>query len=469
MNREKTLLKNTIILTIGKVSTQLITFFLLPLYTGILSTEEYGIVDLLNTLVSLLLPVVTFQIEQAVFRKLIEVRENENDKKIIISTATFSVMIQCIIYIFIFSIISPMVNNDYKIFLATNVIAYIFSSLFQQISRGLGDNKKYSIASFISASATIIFNVIFLVVVKLGANGMLLGNMFGQIMCIIYLYVALKLYKYISYKAFKYVILKKMWKYSIPLVPNAISWWIFDASDRIIVSSILGVAKNGILSAAHKFSNVYITIYNIFYLSWTEMISVHIEDKDIENFFNKIFNTVLKFFITMGIGLITCIPFIYPIIINEKFNEAYNQIPILILGSIFNIFVGLLSAIYVAKKNTKAIANTSIISAIINITVNIMLIKFIGLYASTISTFFAYFVMSIYRLHDVQKRYFRIRIQKNTIIKTLIILIISLPTYYIENVYLRLLSLILVITYAIDLNKDSIGWMLNMIKEKIKL
>lgn len=47
---------------------------LLPLYTGILSTEEYGIVDLLNTLVSLLLPIVTFQVEQAVFRELIEVR-----------------------------------------------------------------------------------------------------------------------------------------------------------------------------------------------------------------------------------------------------------------------------------------------------------------------------------------------------------------------------------------------------------
>ena len=69
MNREKSLLKNTIIITIGKVCTQMISFFLLPLYTGILSTEEYGTVDLLNTLVSLLLPIVTFQIEMAVFRE----------------------------------------------------------------------------------------------------------------------------------------------------------------------------------------------------------------------------------------------------------------------------------------------------------------------------------------------------------------------------------------------------------------
>ena len=81
MSREKQLAKNTLIITIGKICTQLITFFLLPLYTGILSTEEYGIVDLLNTLVSLLLPIVTFQVEQAMFRELIEVRANENKKK----------------------------------------------------------------------------------------------------------------------------------------------------------------------------------------------------------------------------------------------------------------------------------------------------------------------------------------------------------------------------------------------------
>ena len=77
MEREKSLVKNTIILSIGNLFTKLITFFLLPLYTAILSTEEYGIVDLLNTLVSLLLPIVTFQIEQAVFRYLIENREKE--------------------------------------------------------------------------------------------------------------------------------------------------------------------------------------------------------------------------------------------------------------------------------------------------------------------------------------------------------------------------------------------------------
>ena len=74
MNREKELFKNTAIVGIGKISTQVITFFLLPVYTALLSTEEYGIVDLLNTLVMLLVPIISFQIEQAIFRYLVESR-----------------------------------------------------------------------------------------------------------------------------------------------------------------------------------------------------------------------------------------------------------------------------------------------------------------------------------------------------------------------------------------------------------
>ena len=84
MSREGKLAKNTFVLALGKICTQLITFFLLPLYTSILSVEEFGIVDLLNTLVSLMLPIVTFQVEQAVFRELIDCRENNERKKKII-------------------------------------------------------------------------------------------------------------------------------------------------------------------------------------------------------------------------------------------------------------------------------------------------------------------------------------------------------------------------------------------------
>ena len=467
MSREKNLAKNTIIITIGKICTQLITFFLLPLYTGILSTEEYGTVDLLNTLVSLLLPIVTFQVEQALFRELIEVRDNEESKKKIISSGVITVIFQCIIYLIIFALISPFINNNYKFFLATNVIAYIFLSLFQQIARGLGDNKRYAIGSFISALFTILFNVLFLVVIKLGAYGMLLGTMSGQLIASLYLFISLKLYSYIKVNEYKKDIIKKLWKYSIPLIPNAISWWIFNASDRVIATMFLGVDQNGILAASLKFSSVFITFYNIFNMSWTESISVAINDEDVDDYFNKMFNIILNLFTAMSIGMISCMPFVFPIMINEKFGSGYGLVPISIIASLFNVVVGLLSVIYVAKKNTKAIANTSIVSAIINIVVHLSLIKFVGLYAAAISTFASFFIMSIYRLIDINKKYFKIKINKFLIIKTIITLIIVIPLYYINNIYLNIISLIIAIIFAWNINKKSIDIIFSFMKKKL--
>jgi len=468
MSREKNLLKNTLIISIGKICTQVITFFLLPLYTYILSTEEYGIVDLLNTLVSLLLPIITFQIEQSVFRELIEYRGKKEKEKEVISNGIFSVIIQCAIYLLLFLIISPFIKNDYKIFLATNVIVYIFLSLFQQISRGLGDNGSYTIASFLSAITTIGFNIFFLVFLKWRVNGMLLGTMLGQISGMIYLFFSLKLNKRVSPKLVCYTTIKKLWKYSIPLIPNAISWWIFNASDKLIVSIFLGLSANGILSASHKFSAVYISFYNIFNMSWTESISLHIKDKDIETYFNKTFNIVLQLFTSLAVIIIAIMPFVYPIIINNKFSSGYHLVPILILASLFNIIVGLISTLYVANKNTKAIANTSIISAITNIIIHLCLIKWIGLYAAVISTLAAFFIMCIYRYYDIKKKYIKIKISKTFIIKTLIIMSFILLTYYLNSFYLNIVSLLIAICFGVIMNNKSIHFILKIIKDKDK-
>lgn len=468
MSREKNLAKNTIIITIGKICTQLITFFLLPLYTGILSTEEYGTVDLLNTLVSLLLPIVTFQVEQAVFRELIEVRGKKDKESRIISSAVITVIFQCIVYLVIFALISPFINNHYKFFLATNVVANIFLSLLLQIARGFGDNKKYAFASFISALSTIVFNVLFLVVIKLGANGMLLGTMLGQIVATIYLFISLKLYKYLKVKDYKKEVIKSLWKYSLPLIPNAISWWVFNASDRVIASAFLGVDQNGILAASLKFSAVFITFYNIFNMSWTESISIAIKDADVSDYFNKMFNIVLRLFTAMAVGMIACMPFVFPIMINEKFSAGYGLIPISIVGSLFNVVVGLISVIYVAEKNTKAIASTSIVSAVINIIVHLVLIKFIGLYAAVISTFVAYFVMSIYRMSDINKKYFKVNSDIKFVIQSLIALIFVFVSYYINNIYLNVFVVLFAVLFAIYINKDSFDIIFKLFTKKLK-
>lgn len=467
MSKGKDLAKNTAMVSIGKICTQLITFLLLPVYTAVLSNEEYGVVDLLNTLTSLLLPIVTLQIEQGIFRYLIDCREN-NEKQIkLITTIIRFMIIQSIACIVIFLCVSPFIHNEYKYFLMANLLMGIFSSLLLQICRGLGDNATYAIGSFITGAFTVVLNVIFIVAFRWGAYGMLGATAISNFICSVYIFFKRKIYKYIKPKQFDKKILKEIIKYSVPLIPNMISWWIVSASDRTIISAVIGIAQNGIYSAANKFSGVFTTLYSVFNLTWTESAAININSEDRDEFFSKILDFVIRFFGSLCLGTIAIMPFVFNILINEKFAKAYYQIPILILGSVFNILVSFVGSIYVAKKLTKEIAKTSIIAAVINIFVNIVLIKSIGLYAASISTVIAYALMFIYRWIDV-KKYVKFNVNKILMFALTIMYGITIFTYYLKNTTISVVVLVIVVIFAIITNLNSVSYLKQIVKDKIK-
>lgn len=467
MSKGKDLAKNTAIVSIGKICTQLITFFLLPVYTAVLSNEEYGVVDLLNTLTSLLLPIATLQIEQGIFRYLLDCRENKEKQTTLITTVSKFILVQSAICILIFLCASPFIHNEYKYFLMANLLMGILSSISLQICRGLGDNKTYAVGSFITGALTVILNVIFIVAFKWGAYGMLIATAISNLLCAIYVFVKKKIYKYIDIKQNGKKLLKDIVKYSVPLIPNMISWWIVSASDRTIISAVIGVAQNGIYSAANKFSGIFSTLYSVFNLTWTESASININSEDRDEFFSKIFDFIVRFFGSLCLGTIAVMPFVFGILVNEKFAESYYQIPILILGSVFNILVSFLGSVYVAKKLTKEIAKTSIIAAIINIVVNVALINQIGLYAASISTVIAYFAMFIYRWIDV-KKYVSIKTNKTLIAVLSVSFLVAIITYYLKMKIISIVVLLAVIIIAIYINKDSAKYLTEIVKKRFK-
>ena len=465
MSREKVLIKNTGIITVGRVCTQMISFFLLPLYTAVFSTTEYGIVDLFNTIVALLVPILTIQIEQALFRFLIDARGNEEDKTKLITSAFTLVVIGIVTYTVIFMCIAPFISNEYKYYLLINVFATILSTLMLQVARGLGNNTQYSIGSFIVAGFTVILNVLFIVVLELGVSGMFLAIFIANMLATIYLLLSKKTYKYIVPKMFSSKLLKAMVKYAAALIPNAISWWIINVSDRTIISTILSVAANGIYAAANKFSGMYINAYNIFNVAWTESAAVHINDQDKDEYFSKTINTAFKVFGCFALIIIGVTPFIFPMLINAKFGEAYNQIPLLMLSSLFNVGVGLISAIYVAMKRTKDISKTSFFAAVINIVVNVALIKYIGLYAASLSTAVAYLAMFIYRGIDCRK-YVKVKWDTKMLVSMFIAFVATFIMYYINTNWLNVVMLVSVVMFSVLYNKNSFKLIGKVLKRK---
>lgn len=454
MTKGKELAKNTAIIVIGKVCTQFISFFLIPLYTSYLQTNDYGTVDLINTYISLLIPIVTLQLEQAVFRFLIDVRDDEVRKNKIITGVIKSLFLHFIVYMVLYLIVSRFINIDYKYFLITNVFVCLFSSVLLQIARGIGKTKIYTFGSMITGVTQVILNVLLIAVLKTNAGGILISNLIANVICCVFLMWKLKIGKYfkISQKVDKNII-KEMYKYSLPMIPNSISWWVVNVSDRTIISAMLGLTYNGIYSISNKFSNIYILIYNLFNLSWTETVSLHIDEEDSLDFLKKTINKMFNVFASACILIIAVLPLVFDMFVKGEYKTAYNYMPILLIASLCNVVVGLYSAIYVAKKETKELAKTSVIAAIINIVVNIALIKFIGLYAAAVSTLVSYLVMMVTRYIDV-KKYVNIKLQCKSIIVVIIGIICSLLAYYINNIYVVLMNLVLMVVLSIVLNRN---------------
>ena len=461
------LIKNTLIILFGKMCTQFASFLLLPLYTTKLTTEQYGIVDVITTYVFLIVPVITLELQQSAFRFLIEARKDEKRKKDIVSNIMILSFLQIVLFIIIYQIVCRFAKIDYQYYLAINVISTILSSVSLQIARGLGDNKVYAIGSAISAITNIALNVILIVAFNFAVRAMLISLFIGNMFCVIYIYVKMKLYKYIQLSSFSKRDSKEMLRYSIPLVPNSVSWWVVSVSDRTIINVFLGMAANGLYAVANKFTTIFSGIYMIFNLSCSESASVHINEKDRDEFFNSVINNVIKIFSCLCCCVVAAMPFIFNILIKEDYKDSYYYIPILFIGALFNIIVGLYGSIYIALKKTDKISTSTIIAAIINILTNLVFIKYIGLYAASISTAIAYLVIMIYRHLDI-KKYINIKLEYRSIMYTFLILVLLMFMYYYNNIYINCISLIIAITYSLVTNRNSIRIVIKESKKKIE-
>ena len=467
MNKKKQLAKNTIIIFFGKVCTQLISFFLLPLYTSYLATKEYGLVDLIQTYVTLLVPIITMELEMSIFRYLVDSRGKEKDTKKLISNNFFVLGISLTLFSILYVIVTCFVNIPFRWLILVDIIVCVLSGNFLQVARGFGKTVDYSISCILTGLTTVISNIILICHFKMGAEGMIISMALANFICSLYLFIRLKLWNKISFKLVDKKLLKDMFKYSIPLIPNGVSWWIVNVSDRTIIKILLNTGANGIYAVSNKFPTIISSLTGVFNLSWSESAALHVNSPDRDEFFSDVFNTIMKLFTSLGVGMIACMPFVFPLLINSKFNDAYNYIPYLVLGSVFNVAICLYSQVYLAKKLSKQVASTAILGAIINIVINVVFIKSIGLYAAAISTAISYFVMMVYRHIDL-KKYVSIKVEKKLIIYTILIFSFSIILYYQNNLILNIINLVVVCLYAFLLNRKFLFKSLKTVTSKIK-
>ncbi len=420
VNKSKEYIKNTFILFIGKFATQFTSFLLIPLFTRYLLKDDYGWTDLLQSYIFLLVPILTLRLDSAIFRFLIDNRKDEKGKKKIISNIIFLLSIITFSSLLLCLVLIKLIHFKYIYSCLINIVILMISNVLIQVLRGLGKNKEYSVSSIITGITSIAVNTLLIIKYGYKANSIFIASSISNTIVIVYVVLTTKLYKYLSIKEINKNTIKEILNYSLPMIPNSLSWWIVSVSDRTIISIILGTALNGIYTVSCKFSNILNSIFGVFNMSWQETVSVHINDQDRNEFFSKMINRLFILFSSISLLIMLALPFVYNILIGKEYLESYKYIPILLYANSWYVLSSLLGGIYIGLKQTKKIANTTIASAIINIVINILLMNKIGLYAACISTLISYLAMSIYRYIDL-KKYLNIKISlRNIMISTLL-------------------------------------------------
>lgn len=404
MNKKyKYLFKNIGLLTISNFGGRLLTFLLIPLYTKYLTTSEYGIYDLYTTTVALLIPILSVCIFDAVQRFSLNKDSNKSDvftvgfRNMLKSIFIFSLLI---LINYIFKIFAEL--NKYPLYLLLYFVSERFYTYFSNVSKGLDKVKEYAICGFINSATTLIFNILFLTVFHWGIDGYFLANILSYFIAGFYLMIKVKIWNYLKLHLSNKNQKAEMMNYSKHLVFNSISWWINNSIDRYFIIWLLGTAENGIYSVAYKIPTIINVVQSIFNQAWTLSAIKEFDDRK-DNFYSNTYKTYILLLTFSCSGLIILDQLIAKIIYSNDFYIAWKYVPFLLISAVFAALNAFIDSIFAANMDSKIIAQTTIIGAVINIVLNLLLIHFMGTMGAAISTMISYFVMWIFKFIKAKK------------------------------------------------------------------
>ena len=390
-NQYKNLITNSFVFTVANLGSKIISFIMVPLYTYVLSKEEYGTVDLMTTFNSLLIPIVFLCASDAVLRYCMDKRYNSRE---VLSNSL-------LIYVWgtgLLCLIIPILGRiyldiaPYSICLGMLFLSNGLMQVSNQYLRASGHIKVFAINGIIYTFAFASLNVLFLVKLKFGINGYLYSMILSNMICVIVAVLFSRIWHVITFRIYPKT-LKVMLKYSVPLIPNALMWWIMDASDKLIITYYLGVGATGVFAIAKKLPTLIDTFHSIFNQAWQISAIQENDSSNVKEFTSNVYKMYFTCMVLVVGGLLTIArPFVI-YILSDSYESTWLYIPFLLLAVGCSCLSGFLSANLIAAEQTSQIFKTTVIGAVINTILNFLLIPTLGLNGGATATFLGFLVV----------------------------------------------------------------------------
>ena len=435
-NKYRTLAGNMLILTIGQFSSKLLVYVMLNFYTSKLGKAGFGTMNIIVSTAGLLISVVTLSIADGVLRFALE---KNNNGKMVYSIGINVCLIGCVVFALFVPLLGmiPMLKG-YEwlmyIYVITGSVKEI-SGIYVRCRYEPSGVKLFAVDGIITTISSILFNLLFLGVFNWGVEGYIWAVILGDVTSLIFLNATAKLYT--QYRPFRNdkTLRDSMLRYSIPLMPTMIMWAIINNSDMYMVEGLISKEANSIYTFAYKFPNLVTIVVGIFAQAWRMTAITERNSRTTSLFYSNILSmqqTVM--FLTCGGIMLILRPIIIPFFGDEEFYSAFFYVPTLLFATIFQAMDNFLSSIYEAARKTSHAMISSVVGAVVNIALNLILIPIpqLGIEGAAIATLASYVVVFVYRIIDTKKYLYMTVYWVKIIVNLLLLLSMAFSVMFLE-------------------------------------
>ena len=406
----KSFAKNVGLLTLANFGTKILSFLLVPLYTAILTTAEYGTYDLAQNTVGLMVPLLTQNVVDGVLRFSMD-KDLEKKSVLAVGIKYFLVSLALVVVALGVNVLlgfsqelarlTPLVLLLYASQALTNIVLYYV--------RGLNRFTDIAVSSVMCSALIIGCNILFLVNFGWGLTGYFLANIIGPLLQAAYLLFRVG-FKGVDPLHVDKALEHDMLVYSRPMIANSIAWWVNSVSDRYVVTLFCGVAANGIYSAASKIPSILSVVQSVVGQAWTISAVEEFDPEDSNGFFANMYAGYNCMMVVVCSAIIACNMLLAKLLYANDFFTAWQYAPFLTISIVFGALAGYTGGILAAVKDSQEFARSTVIGAVANIALNLVMVPFIGALGAAIATFVSYWLTWCLRMRKL-RQYIKLRVQ----------------------------------------------------------
>ncbi len=444
-SRSSKFMKDVGIYAIGNLGSKVITFLMVPLYSYFVEQPaDYGYYDICLTVIFLLMPFVTLQLRDGAFRFLLDSKDDEERTKIV--TMVYRTLLFTTVLTVAFSLaIAAFYDVKYLWYTLALLITMSLQEVISQVFRGLGNNKAFVTVGILSAFGIGVFSIIFVTFLHMGIKGIFLSNIIARFMALAIVEYRVKtLRQFLNVKVKSRTVTRNILKYTLPLLPGSLCWWLTGSSDRWFIQEFLGLESNGIYAVALRFTSIIQTFSIIFYQAWQETAILQYHSKDRDTFFSKMFNSYIYILAVMLVLFCFILKINYGWLVNHSYQGSVWYLYPMALSAILFAISAFFDMGYQCAKDTKRTLSAIVLAAAVNVTLNFILIKPFGIRGVLATSILTYLLLAICRWHDM-KRYFKLSIYRVSVLSFTIILTSALAFYYCQAMWQDLLAMTLLL------------------------